>query len=92
MVNMYHIYSQNAPDSVATETIQGYSIQWWHDSQNRTEWRDSAQTQAEVSIGSGQYNFTVQAVQAVLHTCPPIAAHITIPKFGNRGQQHTESG
>ncbi|KAG7239249.1 hypothetical protein INR49_029539 [Caranx melampygus] len=82
------LWQLNVPGSGTTETIQGYLVQWLQDGQNRTEWRGSAQTQAEVSISSGQYNFTVQAVS---HTCPPITAHITIPKFGNRGQQHMES-
>lgn len=58
------------------------------DGQSRTEWRGSDQTQAKVSIDSGQYDFSVQAVR---HHCSPIMAHITIPKLDNRGEQEQHS-
>ncbi|XP_035514491.1 oncostatin-M-specific receptor subunit beta [Morone saxatilis] len=71
------LWSLHVPDSAATVNIQGYIVQWSQEAQNWTEWRDSGQTQAEVSIGPGQYEFTVQAV---LHIDSTLSAHITIPK------------
>ncbi|XP_071339602.1 leukemia inhibitory factor receptor isoform X2 [Trachinotus anak] len=75
------LWMLSAPGSATTEIIQGYTVQWSQDGQNRTQEKDSAQTQAEVSIGPGQYDFTVTAVR---HTCPSITAHITIPKLDDR--------
>ncbi|KAM7391310.1 hypothetical protein PAMP_022010 [Pampus punctatissimus] len=61
--------------------IQGYTVKWLHEGQNRTELKNSGQTQAEVSIGPGQCDFTVQAV---LPTGSSIPAHITIPARDDR--------
>lgn len=46
--------------------------------------KDSGQTQAEVSIGPGQCDFTVQAV---LHIGSTIPAHITVPQRDDGGEQ-----
>ncbi|XP_022621028.1 leukemia inhibitory factor receptor-like isoform X3 [Seriola dumerili] len=81
------LWTLNAPGSATTETVQRYTVQWTQDGQNRTERKDGAQTQAEVLIGPGQCDFTVQAV---LHTCPPINAHITIPKLDDRENLQVE--
>ncbi|XP_059192738.1 leukemia inhibitory factor receptor [Centropristis striata] len=69
------LWIPNAPGSPDTVKIKGYTVQWSQEGQNWSEWKDSGQTQTEVYIDSGQYEFTVQAV---LHTCSSIPAHITI--------------
>ncbi|XP_070761070.1 leukemia inhibitory factor receptor [Enoplosus armatus] len=71
------LWTPHVPGSAATVDIKGYTVQWSQKSQNWTKWRDSGQTQLVVSIGPGQYNFTVQAVIHVGSTPP---AHITIPQ------------
>ncbi|XP_042276180.1 oncostatin-M-specific receptor subunit beta [Thunnus maccoyii] len=71
------LWTPHIVGTAATVNIQGYTIQWLQEGQNRTEWKDSRQTQAEVSIGPEQCDFTVQAV---LHTDSSIPAHITIPQ------------
>ncbi|XP_044051060.1 oncostatin-M-specific receptor subunit beta isoform X2 [Siniperca chuatsi] len=71
------LWIPHVPGSAATVNIQGYIVQWLQEGQNWTEWKDSEQTQAEVSIGPGQYDFTVQAVLHIGSTPP---AHITIPQ------------
>ncbi|XP_040898493.1 oncostatin-M-specific receptor subunit beta isoform X2 [Toxotes jaculatrix] len=75
------LWTLQVPVSGATVNIQGYTIQWSQEGQNRTEWKGSGQTQAEVYIGPSQCNFTVQAV---FHKAPSIVDHITIPKLDNR--------
>ncbi|XP_076587335.1 leukemia inhibitory factor receptor isoform X2 [Chaetodon auriga] len=71
------LWTPLVPGSAATVNIQGYIVQWSHEGKNWTEWKDSGQTQTEVSIGPGQYDFTVQAV---LPTGSTIPAHITVPQ------------
>ncbi|XP_070690651.1 leukemia inhibitory factor receptor [Pempheris klunzingeri] len=71
------LWTTHIPGSAATVNIQSYTVQCSHEGQNWTERKDSGQTQAEVSIGPGQYDFTVQAV---LRTGSTIPAHITIPQ------------
>lgn len=84
--NFYdYLCSQHVPGSAATVNIQGYIVQWLQEGQNWTEWKESRQTEAEVSIGPGQYNFTVQAVVQMGSTPP---AHITIPQRDDGGEQH----
>lgn len=80
--------SQHVPGSATKVAIQGYTVQWSQKGQNRTEGKDSGQTQTEVSIGPGQYDFTVQAV---LDRGLSIPAYITIPKMDIRGEQHIRS-
>ncbi|XP_029366774.1 oncostatin-M-specific receptor subunit beta isoform X2 [Echeneis naucrates] len=70
------LWMLNTPESALTKEIRGYTVQWRQDGQNKTEWRDSAQTQADVFIGPGRYDFTVQAVFQTF----AIAAHITLPE------------
>lgn len=65
--------------------IQGYIVQWWREDQNWTSKNVTRQTQANIFIGPGQYNVTVQAV---LHTGLSIPAHITIPQRDDGGEQH----
>ncbi|XP_040010243.1 leukemia inhibitory factor receptor isoform X2 [Xiphias gladius] len=72
------LWTTHVHGSATTVTIQGYTVQWSQEGLNRTEWKDGGQTRAEVSIGPGQCNFTVQAVP---DTGPSISAHITIPKL-----------
>ncbi|GLD54248.1 leukemia inhibitory factor receptor-like isoform X1 [Lates japonicus] len=70
-------------DVLGSATIQGFTVHGSQEGQNRTESipaLDSEQTQAEVPIGPGQYDFTVEAV---LRNGPSIPAHITIPKLDN---------
>ncbi|XP_078107293.1 leukemia inhibitory factor receptor isoform X1 [Sander vitreus] len=76
------LWTPHVPGSAVTVNIQGYVVQWSQEGQNWTEWKDSGQTQAEVSIDLGQYDFSVQAV---LHTGSTIPAHITIPQ-GDDGE------
>ncbi|XP_029295925.1 leukemia inhibitory factor receptor [Cottoperca gobio] len=71
------LWTPHVPGSAAVVTIQGYVVQWSQESQNWTKTKDSVQTQTEVSIDLGQYDFTVQAV---LDTGSTIPAHITIPQ------------
>ncbi len=81
--NFHNLHcSQHVP---ATVNIQGYLVQWLQEGQNWTEWKDSGQTQADVSIGPGECDFTVQAVIRVGSSIP---AHITIPQRDNGGEQH----
>ncbi|XP_028434715.1 leukemia inhibitory factor receptor isoform X2 [Perca flavescens] len=75
-------WTPHVPGSAVTVNIQGYIVQWLQEGQNWTEWKDSGQTQAEVSIDPGQYDFSVQAV---VHTGSTIPAHITIPQ-GDDGE------
>ncbi|KAM6930889.1 leukemia inhibitory factor receptor [Xenentodon cancila] len=56
--------------------IQGYALQWSQEGKIWKEIKESGQNQAEVSIGPGKCDFTVQAV---LQTGSCIAAHITVP-------------
>lgn len=48
------------------------------------EWKDSGHRQAEVSIGPGKCDFTVQAD---LHRGSSIPAHISIPSVEHTGKQ-----
>ncbi|XP_074527018.1 leukemia inhibitory factor receptor [Halichoeres trimaculatus] len=63
------------PGSAVTVNIQNYIIQWTQEGINQSVWRDSGQTQAEVSIGPGQCDF---AVQTVIRGGSSIPAHITV--------------
>uniref|UniRef100_A0A3Q3GFD1 Leukemia inhibitory factor receptor-like n=1 Tax=Labrus bergylta TaxID=56723 RepID=A0A3Q3GFD1_9LABR len=63
--------------SAATVNIKGYKVQWSQGGRNQTELKSSGQTQAEVSIGPGQCDFTVQAVVSIGSTVP---AQITVPQ------------
>ncbi|XP_034728872.1 leukemia inhibitory factor receptor isoform X1 [Etheostoma cragini] len=76
------LWTPHVPGSLVTLNILGYVVQWSQEGQNWTEWKDSRQTQAQVSIDLGQYDFSVQAV---LHTGSSIPAHITIPQ-GDDGE------
>ncbi|KAG8011834.1 Oncostatin-M-specific receptor subunit beta [Nibea albiflora] len=71
------LWTPYAPGSATTVNIQGYLVQWWREDQNWTLRKDIRQTQANIFIGPGQYNVTIQAV---LHTGLSIPAHITIPQ------------
>lgn len=77
-----HFCSQDVPDSAAT--IKGFMVQWSQGSLNWTERKDSGQTQAQVSINLGQYDFTVRAL---LHSGSAIPAHIIIPQKDIDGEQ-----
>ncbi|XP_026177146.1 oncostatin-M-specific receptor subunit beta [Mastacembelus armatus] len=79
--NVTLLWTLQVPGSATTVITQGYTVQWSQEGVSRTEWKDSGQTQAEVSIGQGQYNFTVQAV---LHSGLTISDHITVPKMDDR--------
>ncbi|XP_063753933.1 leukemia inhibitory factor receptor isoform X2 [Eleginops maclovinus] len=72
------LWTPHVTDSAAE--IQGYRVQWSQGGQNWSETKDSEQTQAEVAINLGQYDFTVQAL---LHTGSAIPAHIIIPQRDN---------
>ncbi|KAM9360201.1 leukemia inhibitory factor receptor [Symphorus nematophorus] len=69
------LWTPHVPGSAAMVNIQGYTVQWLQGGQNWT--KGTGQTQAEVSIGPEQCDFTVQAI---LHTGSSIPAHITIPQ------------
>ncbi|KAI4820266.1 hypothetical protein KUCAC02_028250 [Chaenocephalus aceratus] len=69
------LWTHDVPDSAAT--IKGFMVQWSQGSLNWTERKDSGQTQAQVSINLGQYDFTVRAL---LHSGSAIPAHIIIPQ------------
>ncbi|XP_027133359.1 leukemia inhibitory factor receptor isoform X3 [Larimichthys crocea] len=71
------LWTPYAPGSATMVNIQGYIVQWWREDQNWTSKNVTRQTQANIFIGPGQYNVTVQAV---LHTGLSIPAHITIPQ------------
>ncbi|KAM7415884.1 hypothetical protein PAMA_018107 [Pampus argenteus] len=75
------LWTPHIVGTAAKVNIQGYTVKWLQEGQNRTELKDSGQTQAEVSLGPGQCDFTVQAV---LHTGSSIPAHITIPARDDR--------
>ncbi|XP_042344411.1 leukemia inhibitory factor receptor [Plectropomus leopardus] len=70
------LWTQHTPGSAVTVNVEGYKVQWSQEGQNWTKWTDSQQTQAEVTINAGQYDFTVQAI---LHSSFSVPAHITIP-------------
>ncbi|KAM7017805.1 leukemia inhibitory factor receptor isoform 2-T2 [Tautogolabrus adspersus] len=73
--------------SAATVNIEGYKVQWSQGGRNQTELKNNGQTQAEVSIGPGQCDFTVQAVVNIGSTVP---AQITVPQM--EGQGHFKAG
>ncbi|KAG7489235.1 leukemia inhibitory factor receptor-like isoform X2 [Solea senegalensis] len=75
------LWKMDASGSATTETAKAYTVQWWPEGKNKTVWTDGGQTQAEVSIGPQQCDFTVKAV---LHAGSSIPAHITIPKLDDR--------
>lgn len=72
-----------APDLI----IQGYVVEWSQEDTKWSGWRDSGETQAEFSIGSGRYDVTVSAV---VHAGSNVSAHITIPQRhdGGGGEHH----
>lgn len=79
-----HFCPQHVPGSATTVTIPKYTVRWWQEGKNTTEQKESEHTETEVSIGPGQYNFTVEAI---LHRSLSIPAHIAIPKMDTRGEQ-----
>ncbi|KAM4615783.1 leukemia inhibitory factor receptor [Polymixia lowei] len=84
--NVTLLWTTHVPGLAATAVIQGYMIQWWQGGQNGTMWEDSGQTQAEISIGPGKCNITVQAVlQTFLQAGSSVPAHITVPQDRAKG-------
>ncbi|XP_058493211.1 oncostatin-M-specific receptor subunit beta isoform X2 [Solea solea] len=75
------LWKMDVSGSAATETAKAYTVQWWPEGKNKTVWTDGGQTQAQVSIGPQQCDFTVKAV---LHAGSSIPARITIPKLDDR--------
>ncbi|XP_060894548.1 leukemia inhibitory factor receptor isoform X1 [Labrus mixtus] len=73
--------------SAATVNIEGYKVQWSQGGRNQTELKSSGQTQAEVSIGPGQCDFTVQAVVPIGSTVP---AQITVPQQDDQDKNASE--
>ncbi|XP_028269069.1 leukemia inhibitory factor receptor [Parambassis ranga] len=69
--------------TAATVTVQGYTVKWSQEGHMGIEWKDSGHRQAEVSIGPGKCDFTVQAD---LRRGSSIPAHISIPPV-----EHTEN-
>ncbi|CAJ1069255.1 leukemia inhibitory factor receptor isoform X1 [Xyrichtys novacula] len=69
------LWTLRIPGSAATVNIQNYTVLWSQGGKNQTEWKDSGQTQAQVSIGPEQCDFTLQAVVKRGSTIP---AHITV--------------
>uniref|UniRef100_UPI0037E7C2D6 leukemia inhibitory factor receptor isoform X2 n=1 Tax=Semicossyphus pulcher TaxID=241346 RepID=UPI0037E7C2D6 len=69
------LWTPPVPGSAAADNIRGYRVQWSQGGKNRSQWKDSGQTQAEVSIGPGQCDFTVQAD---VHSGSTVPAHITV--------------
>lgn len=63
-------------------TIRGYAVKWSQEDTEWSGWRDSGETQAEFSIGSGRYDITIVAV---VHAGPNVSAHITIPQRQDDG-------
>ncbi|XP_069563953.1 leukemia inhibitory factor receptor [Brachyistius frenatus] len=76
------LWNPHIVGTAATVNIQSYTVQWSQEGQTSTQSKDSGQSQAEVSIGPGKCDFTVQAV---LHSGSSVPAHITIPPM-----DHTE--
>ncbi|XP_071775502.2 leukemia inhibitory factor receptor isoform X1 [Centroberyx gerrardi] len=75
------LWTPHIPGSAAKGVIQGYTVQWSQGGQNRTEGKDSGQTQAEIFVGPGQCDFSVQAVLLAGSSIP---AHITVPQMEDR--------
>ncbi|XP_034547122.1 leukemia inhibitory factor receptor isoform X2 [Notolabrus celidotus] len=69
------LWTPYVPGSAVTVNIQSYIVQWSQEGKKQTEWKDSGQRQAEVSIGPGQCDFTVQAV---IQSNSSVPAHITV--------------
>ncbi|XP_008283146.1 leukemia inhibitory factor receptor isoform X2 [Stegastes partitus] len=70
------LWNPHVVGTAATVKVQGYTVQWSQEGQNWTDRRDGGQNRAEVSIGPGRCDFTVQAV---LHTGSSIPSHVTVP-------------
>ncbi|CAL8345619.1 unnamed protein product [Lota lota] len=68
------IWNLHVPGSAGEAVIQGYKIQSLQEGEFHTTWADTGQCQAEISIGPGQCEVTVQAVNEF-----SIPANITIP-------------
>lgn len=67
--------------------IQGYVVEWSQEGKNWSKWTDSVQTQTEVSLGSGHYDFTVKAVL----NNSSISAHISVPRKHDGGENVSEN-
>nr|XP_054587622.1 leukemia inhibitory factor receptor isoform X1 [Nothobranchius furzeri] len=63
-------------------TIQSYNLTWSQDGQVSTELKDGGQNQAEVFVGSGRCDISVQAEPSTGFSLP---ATITIPPNGDTG-------
>lgn len=75
--------SQRVSGSAATVNIQRYIIKWSQGDKNWTEWKDGAETQADVFIGSGRCDFTLTPV---VRSGSTVSAHITIPQRDDGGE------
>lgn len=66
-------------------------MEWSQEDTKWSGWRESGETQAEFSIGSGRYDVTVSAV---VHAGSNVTAHITIPQRhdGGGGEHRTPAG
>ncbi|KAM3610502.1 uncharacterized protein V6R79_004825 [Siganus canaliculatus] len=80
------LWTPVVPGSAVTVNIPEYIVQWSEKGQNRTERRVVRQTQAEISVDSGQYDVSVEAV---VHSGSTVPAHISIPERDN-GENYEE--
>ncbi|KAK0142550.1 Leukemia inhibitory factor receptor [Merluccius polli] len=77
--NVTLIWTLHMPGSAGRDFLLGYEIQMSQEGEKRTMWADKGQSQAEVSIGPGQCEVTVQAA---FHNRSSKPAYIAIPPVG----------
>uniref|UniRef100_A0A667ZXB3 Fibronectin type-III domain-containing protein n=1 Tax=Myripristis murdjan TaxID=586833 RepID=A0A667ZXB3_9TELE len=82
-------WTPHVPGLAASNIIQGYTVRWTQGGRNGTEWKDNGQAQAEIIIGAGRCDFSVQAVVRAGSSIPD---HITIPQTEDRGEHGNTTG
>ncbi|XP_061585467.1 leukemia inhibitory factor receptor [Cololabis saira] len=70
------LWKPNVVGRAATVNVRGYTLQWSQEGKVWKEVKESGQKRAEVSIGPGKCDFTVQAV---VQTGSSVAAHMAVP-------------